>query len=125
MFVFCMLKLISSYSCKQTLTMYSSYLLLYHHYYRFIFTKFIHESNSKGKANTRKIDLVQKASTEASQHFDNRQRFVLDGLLKMKAAASDIQTAIRLFQEVDADNSGVYCIGCRVLCDGWCVLCMG
>ena len=28
----------------------------------------------------------------------------------MKAAASDIQTAIRLFQEVDADNSGVLCV---------------
>ena len=49
---------------------------------------------------------MQKPSTEASQHFDRRQRFVLDGLLKMKAAASDIQTAIRLFQEVDEDNSG-------------------
>ena len=56
----------------------------------------------------RKIDLIQKASTEASQYYDNRQRFVLDGLLKMKAAASDIQKAIRLFQEVDADNSGRY-----------------
>ena len=59
-----------------------------------------------GTTTTRKIDLIQKPSTEASQHFDKRQRFVLDGLLKMKAAASDIQTAIRLFQEVDADNSG-------------------
>lgn len=65
-------------------------------------------TNRAGKATTKKIDLVQKPSTEASQHFDNRQRFVLDGLLKMKAAASDIQTAIRLFQEVDADNSGAY-----------------
>jgi len=75
--------------------------------HRFIFTKFQHElTGAKGKSTVRKIDLVQKASTEASQHFDNRQRFVLDGLLKMKAAASDIQTAIRLFQEVDADNSG-------------------
>lgn len=76
------------------------------HEHRFIFTKFIHENNARGKTSTRKIDLVQKPSTEASTHFDHRQRFVLDGLLKMKAAASDIQTAIRLFQEVDADNSG-------------------
>ncbi len=74
-----------------------------------MFTKFQHEvTNRAGKVTTRRIDLVQKPSTEASQHFDNRQRFVLDGLLKMKAAASDIQTAIRLFQEVDADNSGTY-----------------
>jgi hypothetical protein len=80
------------------------YLLLFHD--RFIFTKFLHETNQKNKISSRKIELVQKPSTEASQHFDNRQRFVLDGLLKMKAAASDIQTAIRLFQEVDADNSG-------------------
>ena len=55
----------------------------------------------------KKIELVQKASTERSQHFDHRQHFVLDGLLKMKEAASDIQTAVRLFQEVDADNSGM------------------
>lgn len=76
---------------------------------RFIFTKFLHEQSRKGGATiTRKIDLIQKPSTEASQHFDKRQRFVLDGLLKMKAAASDIQTAIRLFQEVDADNSGMH-----------------
>jgi hypothetical protein len=74
-----------------------------------VFTKFQHEvTNRAGKVTTRRIDLVQKPSTEASQHFDNRQRFVLDGLLKMKAAASDIQTAIRLFQEVDADNSGTW-----------------
>jgi hypothetical protein len=71
-----------------------------------VFTKFLHEVTKGGKVSTRKIDLVQQSSTEASQHFDKRQRFVLDGLLKMKAAASDIQTAIRLFQEVDADNSG-------------------
>jgi hypothetical protein len=79
---------------------------------RFVFTKFIHETTKGGKVNQRKVDLVQKPSTEASQHFDRRQRFVLDGLLKMKAAASDIQTAIRLFQEVDADNSGEYAPGC-------------
>jgi hypothetical protein len=79
---------------------------------RFVFTKFIHETTKGGKVNQRKVDLVQKPSTEASQHFDRRQRFVLDGLLKMKAAASDIQTAIRLFQEVDADNSGEWAPGC-------------
>lgn len=86
----------------------SAYFLIFTVYwYRFIFTKFLHEqTGARGKTSTRKIDLVQKSSTEASQHFDHRQRFVLDGLLKMKAAASDIQTAIRLFQEVDADNSG-------------------
>ncbi len=78
-----------------------------HLLYRFIFTKYIHEqTGARGKTSSRKIDLIQKPSTEASQHFDHRQRFVLDGLIKMKAAASDIQTAIRLFQEVDADNSG-------------------
>ena len=76
-------------------------------FYRFIFTKFQHELTTAKKSTVRKIDLIQKASTEASQYYDNRQRFVLDGLLKMKAAASDIQKAIRLFQEVDADNSGM------------------
>jgi cob(I)alamin adenosyltransferase len=72
----------------------------------FIFTKFQHEMNNKGKVTSKRIDLMQKASTERSNHFNKREHFVLDGLLKMKAAASDIQTAIRLFQEVDEDNSG-------------------
>ena len=86
--------------------------------FRFIFTKFIHElTGQRGKVTTKKIDLIQKASTERAEHFDHRQHFVMDGLLKMKAAASDIQTAVRLFQEVDADNSGMYaqCV-CLLVC---------
>lgn len=71
----------------------------------------------------RKIELIQKASTEASQYYDNRQRFVLDGLLKMKAAASDIQKAIRLFQEVDADNSGAKFLNLRLILYGSIVKC--
>jgi hypothetical protein len=52
------------------------------------------------------VDLVQVASDERVAFFDERQREVLGSLEKLRMAASNIQLAVRLFQEVDADGSG-------------------
>lgn len=52
------------------------------------------------------VDLVQISSDERLQYFDARQKEVLASLEKMRMAASNIQFAVRLFQEVDTDGSG-------------------
>lgn len=52
------------------------------------------------------IDLVQITSDERVLYFDDRQREVLSSLEKLRLAASNIQMAVRLFQEVDTDGSG-------------------
>jgi hypothetical protein len=54
------------------------------------------------------IDLIQAASGEHVQYFDEKQMNVLKSLEKIQNAASDIQNAIHLFQEVDTDGSGKY-----------------
>jgi hypothetical protein len=70
-------------------------------------------SSSSGKAKPyvpklKMIDLIQAASGEHVQYFDEKQMNVLKSLEKIQNAASDIQNAIHLFQEVDTDGSGKY-----------------
>jgi hypothetical protein len=70
-------------------------------------------SSSSGKAKAyvpklKMIDLIQAASGEHVQYFDEKQMNVLKSLEKIQNAASDIQNAIHLFQEVDTDGSGKY-----------------
>jgi hypothetical protein len=70
-------------------------------------------SSSRGKTKAyvpklKMIDLIQAASNEHIQYFDEKQVNVLKSLEKIQNAASDIQNAIHLFQEVDADGSGKY-----------------
>lgn len=55
----------------------------------------------------RPIDLIQALSSEHVQYFDEKQLAIIRNLEKIKNAASDIQNAIRLFQEVDEDGSGL------------------
>ena len=68
----------------------------------------MHEQPVKGKSASKShnIHLVQYASTERSLYFDGKQLNVKMHLEKMRDASSDIQMAIRLFQEMDADGSG-------------------
>jgi hypothetical protein len=82
--------------------------------FRFIFTKFEHETittnlrknPNSGGLRLKQLELVQIASTERSMYFDEKQNSVLQSLHQVQTAASNIQTAIRLFQETDLDGSG-------------------
>jgi hypothetical protein len=56
--------------------------------------------------NLKSVYLVQAVSSEHVQYFDDRQKEVVRSLEKIRDAASDIQNAIRLFQEFDLDGSG-------------------
>ena len=47
-------------------------------------------------------------SKERSHYFDAKQQRALDGLVQLKNSASDIMSAVQLFQEVDLDGSGMY-----------------
>jgi hypothetical protein len=77
---------------------------------RYIFSKFQHEQPVKGKSipKSNSIHLTQYASTERSLYFDGKQLAVKKHLENMRDASSDIQLAIRLFQEMDVDGSGKY-----------------
>jgi len=53
-----------------------------------------------------KIDLHAEVTTLKMQYFTDRQKQLADNLRSMVVAASDIQQAVKLFNEVDTDNSG-------------------
>lgn len=83
---------------------------------RYIFTKFEHEipppSHIKinpanpPKSKFKNIELVQFQTDDRSQYIDEKQKLVLEALKKVQAAASNIQLALKLFQETDTDGSG-------------------
>jgi hypothetical protein len=50
--------------------------------------------------------LVQIMSVERSLYFDEKQRKIVEGLQRLKDTAMDIDLAVKLFEEVDADGSG-------------------
>jgi hypothetical protein len=54
----------------------------------------------------KRIDIIQHVSSEHVQYFDEKQLEVIRNLERIRDAAADIQNAIKLFQEFDADGSG-------------------
>eukprot|EP01038_Epipyxis_sp_PR26KG_P005119 gene5119-7131_t len=75
-----------------------------------LFEKVIHEVTirAKGgvKTNPRVLDLIQSTSMEKSKYFDEKELKIMANLMHIKNCASDIQLAVKLFQEVDQDGSG-------------------
>jgi hypothetical protein len=72
-----------------------------------VFTKFTHEQVIRGKqVRSREIRLVQIMSVERSLYFNEKQRKIVEGLQRLKDTAMDIDLAVKLFEEVDADGSG-------------------
>lgn len=71
---------------------------------RFIFNKVLHETHVHNKKKTavrsRTVELVTMSSTERAEYFDRKQRDQLERLERVKAASSNIQSAMQLFQEV-------------------------
>jgi len=59
------------------------------------------------KSNTcRPIDLVQALDKERAFYLEDKEKDIISNLEHMMRAAADIQSAIRLFQEADSDDSG-------------------
>jgi len=55
---------------------------------------------------SREIKLVQIMSVERSLYFEDKQRKIVEGLKRLKETALDVDLAVTLFEEVDADGSG-------------------
>lgn len=55
---------------------------------------------------SRWIDLGQSSTTERIQYFDENQKKVYESLKRIKAAASNFNQAITLFNDIDKDGSG-------------------
>ena len=60
----------------------------------------------KNEVRTRELKLVQIMSVERSLYFDDKQRKIVEGLQRLKDTAMDVDLAVKLFEEVDADGSG-------------------
>lgn len=71
----------------------------------YIFSKFSYQKHPGWIP--KEIKLVQYMSKERSHYFDAKQQRALDGLVQLKNSASDIMSAVQLFQEVDLDGSGM------------------